>query len=342
MIEFVEERIAGQYIGPSGQVEDYSALRRIDPVTGQSVRITGPRPTDSAGGPRGLPDISPEVERTRNCAFCAANVEVKTPRFLPAICPEGRFHRGDAVLFPNLMPYGKYSSVCIFSTEHHVALGDFTHGQYMDALHACLDYVTAVRRIDPAETRYEVISQNILPSSGGALLHPHLQVNLDREPMNYHRALVDRAGSAACRARLLELAEEEVRREVRLVARHGAWVFFTSFAPLAAWEVHAVCTEATRLDELGETGLAAFVDGVLETHAYWKSTGKNAANMSLFATADGCHPLFARLMVRSPYRAWYRSDRSCYEVGMLENATDMNPEVLAERMRQGRRGGKAA
>ena len=37
----------------------------------------------------------------------------------PTIVPEGRIRRGEAVLFPNLVPYSKYSSVSVYSPEGH-------------------------------------------------------------------------------------------------------------------------------------------------------------------------------------------------------------------------------
>jgi len=335
-MDLLESKLEGEYIAPDGTLKPYASLRRIDPITGHAARITGPRVSDSPPGPRTLPDITPEVERTRNCPFCEGNVEVKTPKFVPQIHPDGRFRRGTSVLFPNISPYGRYSAVCIFSTDHHVPLGDFSTRQYCDALGNCVDYSCVLTRVDPDESRFHLVSQNILPSSGGALLHPHLQVNVDRHAMNYHRLLhqaEEREAEAGRGSLLLDLASTEERLGCRVVGAWGDWLFFTAFAPLANWEVHAVSRGARKLDELSGRTLDDLVRGMLAVHCFWKMSGRNAANMGLFATADGAHPLFARMMVRSAYRQWYRSDRSAYEVACVENATDANPEVLAARMR---------
>ena len=37
------------------------------------------------------------------------------------------------------------------------------------------------------------ITQNHLPSAGGSLIHPHLQINADRVAANHHRFLLERA-----------------------------------------------------------------------------------------------------------------------------------------------------
>ena len=341
-MDLVETRLEGRYISPDGTESSYCAVHRIDPITGHSARITGPRPTDSPPGPRPLPDISAEVERTVGCPFCAGKVEAMTPKFIPAIHADGRFRRGASILFPNISPYGKYSSVCIFSTRHHVPMGDFSTQDYSDALRNCVDFVDAVSAIDPDSGRFRIISQNILPSSGGALLHPHLQVNADCFPMNYHRFLADaeaRYRQEHGESLLLDLAAEEERRGQRFIARFRDWAFFAAFAPLAAWEVHAVCLSSGTLDALSGASLRGLVDGILHVQRFWKSTGRNAANMGLFATANGAHPLFLRLMLRSPYRQWYRSDRSAYEVACCENATDAKPETVAEAIRSYRHAG---
>ncbi|MBM4352978.1 MAG: hypothetical protein FJ109_04165 [Deltaproteobacteria bacterium] len=315
--------------------------RRIDPVTGFSVRITGDRPLEMAPGDDELPDLSERVEMTRGCPFCEGNVEAQTPAYLAELfndagrprhdradsCTGLRFHRGSSVLFPNIAPYGRHSAVCLFSPQHHIPLGEFTQTKFHDAIRNCLDYSAEVLRFDPTST-HQVVSQNILPASGGALLHPHLQVNLDHQPMNYHRLLLERPNPD--RMLRLALAEESGPRRLW---RCGEWVFFAAFAPLAAWEVHAVHLRCQRFADLADRCLSDFVEGLLRVHRYWQAEGRNSANMGIFGTADGCHPLFARMMVRAAWRPWYRSDRSAYEVAMLEHGTDMLPEILAERMR---------
>ena len=42
-----------------------------------------------------------------------------TPRLRDEIAPEGRIRRGEAVLFPNLLPYAKHSSVSVYGPDRH-------------------------------------------------------------------------------------------------------------------------------------------------------------------------------------------------------------------------------
>ncbi len=324
------ETVRGRLRTPQEEAErPFVVERRLDPVTGCSVRLTEARPLDRPEDAVEQPDISPQVEATKDCAFCPGRVEVMTPRFPRSTHEAGRLVRNGSVLFPNLAPYGRHSAVCIFSRDHHVPLGTFTRAHYEDALTNCLDYLRLVEGIDPEATR-QVISQNILPSSGGALLHPHLQVNADPWPMNYHRLLLERQAASPG---LLDGWAAAEAGSPRSLGRWGPWELFTAYAPMGLWEVHGVAPGIRRLADLDGAGLRSFVEGTLAIHRFWASRGRNAANMALFATTEGSHPLFVRYLVRSAYEPWYRSDRSCYEVGMLEPAGDCFPEPLAEEMR---------
>jgi galactose-1-phosphate uridylyltransferase len=354
-MELVEQKLGGEYLAPDGRRKRYEALRRVDPISGRFVRLTAARPLENPeAGP--LPDISERVEQTEGCVFCAGNVERKTPAFLPHVQPEGRFRLGRSILFPNLAPYGRHSAVCIFSEDHHVPLGAFPFELFRDALLNCLNYAAVVEKTD-AESRFVAISQNVLPSSGGALLHPHLQVNIDPFPTTYHQLLLDREQEAVTTAspsflRALALQEEHGPSRnrgadaaaaadpglggclgERFVARLGSWSFFAAFAPLADWEVLGVDLESSRLEELRAGGLGFLVRGILAYQSFLVSQGQNAANLALFAATDGQHPLLLRLMRRAPYAPWYRSDCSSYEVALGEHATDMRPESLAASLR---------
>lgn len=331
MIRFEESTLEAGFAAPDGSRVEHTVFRRVDPLTGYSVRLTSRRPLDPAAKEGRLPDISEQVERTAGCPFCEGNLEVMTPVFSAYGTGLKRFSLGQSVLFPNLAPYGRHSAVCIFSNEHHVELGKFGKRLFGDALANCIAYCAAVEASAPACV-HQVVSQNILPSSGGALLHPHFQVNVDVEPMNYHRLLLERQVSAQGTF-VRELCEAEQSEGRRHIAGRGEWSLWASFAPLGEWEVQGCAPDIDRVSRLRGAVLDDLVSLVLSVHRFWRSRGRNAGNMALFGTTSAMHGLFFRMLPRSSYRPWYRSDRSCHEVGMLEAASDLLPEVLAEQMR---------
>ena len=311
----------------------FLAVRRTDPVTGLTVRITGPRPRDPGLSDGRVPDLEAVSAATaKSCPFCGAGPWTRTPRFPPALVPEGRIRRGDAVLFPNLAPYGPYSSVTTLSPDHHVPLGRFTAAMYRDALGNCLELASRVAAAD-LRPRWAVISQNVLPSSGGALFHPHLQVNLDDEPVGYHRMLEEARARHGRGPDLLDCLARDAFAQGRGIGRSGEWAWFTPFAPLAAWEVQAVLPGPLLAGQLQDGCLDALVAGLLAVEAWYAKDGRNALNLGLFLPLREPSPLLLRLMIRSTFRPWYRSDRSCYEIALYEGVTDRAPESQAAAMR---------
>ena len=70
------------------------------------------------------PDEQPLNEYIRNaesCFFCEGRVENQTPMMPEEIDSAGRIVVGEALLFPNLSGFGRYSGVCIFSKEHFIS-----------------------------------------------------------------------------------------------------------------------------------------------------------------------------------------------------------------------------
>ena len=98
---------------------------RWDPLTGHTSRVLGV--------PRGLmppneEDLEAIARKTADgCPFCGDRLEARTPRFPADLHPEGRMRRGQAVLFPNLFAYSRFSAVSVYSPDlHYLPLGQMT------------------------------------------------------------------------------------------------------------------------------------------------------------------------------------------------------------------------
>lgn len=320
-------------VDPNGSRQTFRVARRRCPLTGANVRITPNRPLDPGIG-MGAPDLSHPAAATANCPFCEPRVERDTPTFLPEHYPSGHLRVGESRLFPNMAPYGRHSAVLTFSSQHHIPLGSFSHTLYRDSLRNLADYITHTRRCDPAATRV-AITQNILPSSGGALFHPHMQVNLDPEPMGYHAALLNTQEKWQRRHpwshSLLTCWARQERTSPRFVVCAGPWTLVSAFAPTAQEEfqfIHGSEDPAQwACEESWDIGPLA--DLIVGVQAFWASRGFNSAHVVLFQSLRGEHPPFGRLLLRATYSPWYRNDQSCYEVGCWEPSRDVSPEELA-------------
>jgi galactose-1-phosphate uridylyltransferase len=94
------------------------------------------------------------------------------------------------------------------------------------------------------------ITQNHLPSAGGSLLHPHLQVQTDRTASNHQRFLQSRAADYHQRSGV-RLFSDYLRFEKQTGQRYigftGRWQWLTAFAPEGFFEIWGILPEVTSL-----------------------------------------------------------------------------------------------
>jgi galactose-1-phosphate uridylyltransferase len=186
--------------------------------------------------------------------------------------------------------------------------------------------------------RFSWPSQNHLPSAGGSLLHPHLQVQADRIPANHQQALKSYVAGYRRRygARLLSdyLALEKQAGQ-RLIGATGAWQWLAAFAPEGFHEIWGILPGLTSLRQTTEDHWQSLAQGVLNAQKFYRSLGRNGYNLGLLLLEDGSDDLELRvvLTVRSNYAPWVRSDFTGFEVMLGDMATFTAPEVTAERAR---------
>ncbi len=194
MLKFENQPITAILIDPSGQIIKKSIEVRTHPITERTCRIAFSRIDEQEPGTDVLPSPPPDLDDIAACPFCRPQVENKTPRLRPDLSDDGRLIRGDSLLFPNLYPYGRYSAVSLFDNHHYVEIGKATVTSYSDSFLNSAEYLKRVIQHDP-QALYVAITQNHLPSAGGSLIHPHLQINADAIPGNHHRFLLQKANA---------------------------------------------------------------------------------------------------------------------------------------------------
>ena len=311
---------------------------RIDPLTKHTVRIT-PRRTDDPPIDFSNPPYREHVaESGPTCPFCPGRIGETTPRFPPEICGEGRFVFAGSILFPNLFPYGRHSAVAVFSPAHFIEIGEFTGNEYRDAFINARGYIERVFTIDP-EVRFSAVTQNYLPSSGGTLIHPHLQINIFVTPTNYLRELSDcsaRYHTETGRSFWDDLVQKEEALGGRWIARTGPIAWFTPFAPQGQKEVWAVFEGRSDFREITDNELAILSGGIVSVQRYYRDTGNNSFNLGAYSIAgqDSDYRLLVRMVVRTKYIPYARNDQSYFEVILGEAATDEFPEKIASDLKK--------
>ncbi len=337
MLQFRQERFHSRIVLPTGDSADRPIEIRTHPITGRTCRITYSRGEEHEPGTEALPAPPPFAADRDKCPFCHPQLTACTPQFPPELCPQGRMTRGTSTLFPNLFPYGRYSGVSLFDDGHFVEIGTAALRPYADSLLNCRDYLLRVLAHDPAAV-FMAITQNHLPSAGGSLLHPHLQVQADRTPANHQRFLRDRA-AAYHRQYGSRLFSTYLRHETqageRTIGTTGSWQWLAAFAPEGFFEIWGILPGVTALRQVADDDWQALAQGVLNTQRLYRSLGRNGYNLGLLLLEDGSDDLELRvvLTVRSNYAPWVRSDFTGFEVMLGDMATFSAPEQTAEKAR---------
>jgi UDPglucose--hexose-1-phosphate uridylyltransferase len=332
-LRFDRERFQAHIRLPDGTLAERPVEIRTHPITGRTCRITFSRGEEREPGAESLPAPPPFAGDTAACPFCRARLATHTPRLAPELLPAGRLVRGSSTLFPNLFPYGRYSAVSLFDDAHFVEIGTARLSSYTDSFLNCRDYLELVLDRDPAAV-FMAITQNHLPSAGGSLLHPHLQIQADRRPANHQRFLRQRAADHRRQQGIRLFSaylDHEIRAGERLIGATGAWQWMTAFAPEGFFEIWGILPGITRLDQVDDESWQDLALGVLHTQNFYRSLGRNGYNFGLLLLEDGSNDqeLRAVLTVRGNYAPWVRSDFTGFEVMLGDMATFAAPEETA-------------
>lgn len=333
MLAFEIQRISARIVLSSGQPVERPIEIRTNPITGRTCRITFSRAEEREPGTDHLPERPPFAEDRSDCPFCAANLFTRTPRLLPDLAPDGWLQRGTSRLFPNLFPYGRYSAVSLFDDAHFVEIGTASLQAYADSFINCRDYLQRVLDHDPAAV-YMAVTQNHLPSAGGSLLHPHLQVHADRVAANHLRFLGARAAAhlqATGSPIFTDYLRHERRDGSRYIGATGPWEWMAAFAPEGFFEIWGLLPGVTSIRRTQNEDWFDLARGVLNAQAFYRSLCRNGYNLGMLCIEDGFGALELRvvMVVRSNYAAWVRSDHTGFEVMLGDMATFTPPEETA-------------
>ncbi len=224
-------------------------------------------------------------DSTKNCIFCGEMIERSTPRYPSDLVPEGRIRIGEAVLFPNLFPIGKYHSVVRLSNAHFLKLSEFRPAIIEDGLKAAQTFIKRVYTHDPSAL-FVAVNANYLFPAGATLVHPHLQMLITPTAYSYHERLI-RASHAYYQEHGSEfypdLIEEEKRLGGRYVAHRGAWHWLAAFSPMGNNEVIAIHEGESDFGLLSESDLATLAEGISRVLSFYESLCHLSFNYSIFS-----------------------------------------------------------
>jgi UDPglucose--hexose-1-phosphate uridylyltransferase len=313
---------------------------RYDPLTGFESRVNVTRAGRVRQVQGDTTDVAELVGHTADgCVFCPQNIEERTPRFPPGFSVEGRIKRGECTLFPNLYPFAEHHAVATLAERHHLGLDEFTAGMVADNVTASLEYISIVHRTD-AGARYPVWIWNHLPPSGASIVHPHVQVVVDRVPMAGIEALIAASdeyyrqqGSNYWR----ELVDVERKDGERYIGENDSLGVIASFSPRGNREVQLIFKEACCLLDLDDGRIADFADAIVRVLRCYKQMGVNSFNL-ITLSAPLCeqskhYRLSARMISRPAFQPLYTNDSGPLERFLGVSVIETLPEDVAKIMK---------
>lgn len=308
---------------------------RFHPLTGKTSRVAH----FSVRG-KARTDLGDLVEATRaNCPFCPEVIDRVTPRFPADLIPEGRLHRNEATVVPNLFPYDVYSALTVMTRSHYVPLKAFTGEVISDAFELSLAFFEQAGRDDP-EAAYGLINWNYMPYSGGSQIHPHLQVYATSTPGNLLSA--ETAASRAYREQngrhfWDDFVNREKRAGERFLGEVGSTFWCTAFAPRGVLgDIVAVFPESCSCRDLTPARIADFARGLLRVFAYYDAAGIGSFNLALYPGPEKQDYFWTHAVVSartSVNPLVHASDVNTLQHLYDESFTIIGPEELAKEVR---------
>jgi UDPglucose--hexose-1-phosphate uridylyltransferase len=332
-LTFTKEIISANFMDPAGEFVERLIEFRKHPITFRTCRITLSRSQEKEAGTESMPAPPPNAADTSECPFCTPQLYKMTPCLNSKIFSVPRLKTGNSILFPNLFPYGSYSAVSLIDENHFVEIGSASLTSYRDSFKNSIQYLKEISKNDP-DAIYMAITQNHLPSAGGSLLHPHLQINADRVPANHHRFLGERCGRYYKRNSSLLLTDYLVHEREdgsRYIGTTGEWEWMAAFAPEGFFEIWGILPGSFSFQDLSDARLKALSQGVLNAQKFYKSLNRNGYNLGMLWVETPSSRLELRvvLVVRSNYAPWVRNDHTGFEVMLGDMATFVAPEITA-------------
>lgn len=336
-IEFEKKKLKTEFLDPALGFEKRELcfeLRR-DFLTGHTSRLL-PFRRRKISGER----ITSEVieESRKNCPFCPESIPNATPRFTSEIDPDGRLRRGNCTLFPNQFPYAGQNWVTVLSEEHFIPIDGFTVNILRDGFILSQEAVLrwAGSRNDGI---YSSINWNYLPSAGGGVIHPHLQVVVEDFPTVSQRAVLEglKRYEEERESNFWEdYLSEEMERGKRYLGSFGDVHFILAFSPHGVLgEIMILFARRETLKDLSFKDWGDFSEGLLRIFRYLKGIAIESFNLSIFSGNSGNIKswIYGRFCPRVMLPPWGTSDINYFEKLHGEVICSISPEELCEEMR---------
>jgi galactose-1-phosphate uridylyltransferase len=337
-IEFKREVLQSKFLDPLRNFNEtvYSFEVRSDPLTQKPSliyklrRLTLPKK-----------DLSSIIQKSLNtaCPFCPQAINTVTPKFISQLLPEGRIRFGEACIFPNAMPYAPYSAILVLSSQHFVALSDFTREMLTNGLISSQTYLKRVREYD-TEVKYICLGWNYMPPSGSSQLHPHLQIEATYSPTPYHKDLLEASHQfyiANGTNFWSELVIKEQQLGERYIGNTGNICWLTWFAPRGKmFDILAIFQNQDSYLSISDQDFTDFAIGLEKVFRYLSDHNYYSFNMSINSgvTGDSYFWTQVRIIPRLTFFELEISDYNYNDVLQDVHFSGIYPEDICQELKK--------
>ncbi len=323
------------------QEESQEIEVRKDPLTGESCRVNINRAKRPKQASTSMDELNRIIQESKqNCFFCLENIEKLTPSFSGNL-PK-KIKVGEAVVFPNLYPYGAFHIIGVFtSKKHYLELDQFNSKLVENCFKACLTYFNLIHQSFP-EIKYWWIGWNHMPSGAASIIHPHIQALADSKPTAKLKKLLDLSENYYEINKSnywLDLVETEKKIGERFIGESNSMVWLASFAPQGNKEVLGISLRKSSLAYLTDLELSELCEGLSKILKGYFSIGVKSFTLTIFSgpcdeDLSKFYLLNLRIVSRPNPVPFYTNDDGFMEKFHQEPVVDTLPEDLTVELKR--------
>jgi galactose-1-phosphate uridylyltransferase len=314
---------------------------RFDPLTHHQTRINPVRAKRVLQSASGGTSREAWIKGTQEtCPFCPERIHEATPCFSADFVKEGRIRSGETFIFPNVNPFSQCHAVATLSPQHFLDLDQFDKKMLVNNLSMSRDYFLTAYKHNP-QARYPIYLWNYLPPSAGSIIHPHVQLMVERASIPEQKRVTHKAKAyfeKHGRNYWDDLVEQEIKRVERYIGNVETIHLIASYAPRGFREVILVVKGACSFTDLEDQQIEALAGSISTILKCYKKMGVGSFNLVSFSAGiDERHPyhtLHFKIISRPYPQGIYTNDSGPFERFYDVWVIDTLPEMVAQTLKK--------
>lgn len=298
MIVLKKEIYKTRYLSPRNNFEltDVYAEKRYDPLTGHRVRVYE---IDWYTKPVNFYELG--AKSLKRCPFCNGRLELYGARFDPDFCKEGHLKKGEVTLIPNILPYAENAAVSILTKEHVVPMGKMSKETIQDSFSLIFQYAKDISSFYKKRYKFAHLHWNYMPTSGGSIIHPHMQVYVTDEPLNYHRRVLEKAKQFLKkynREFFITYLDLEKRENERVIEENNRVALISPFASRGMLgEFMIIFKDVFSYDEIDEKVIEDIANLIFKLTLFFEKKLIPGFNLAFYASPLGKKTMRAHIRI---------------------------------------------